>query len=63
MRRTMAAAWLQILLFGLCMIAVSLHAAEEEARLLVLNGTDPYLPAYLEIDSAMRASLAEETAR
>ena len=30
---------------------------------LVLNGTDPYLPAYLAIDSALRASLAQETAR
>ena len=31
--------------------------------MLILNGTDPYLPAYLEIDGAMRASLAQETAR
>ena len=39
------------------------YAAEEEARVLILNGVDPYLPAYLAIDSAMRASLANETAR
>ncbi len=47
----------------LCWIAVPLHAAEEEARVLILNGVDPYLPAYLAIDSAMRESLANETAR
>ena len=48
---------------GLCMIAGSAQAADEEARVLILNGTDPYLPAYLAIDSAMRASLAQETGR
>ena len=59
-----AAAWLlQVMLCGLSMLAGSAHAADEEARVLILNGTDPYLPAYLEIDSAMRASLAEETGR
>ncbi len=31
----------------------------DEARVLILNGLDPYLPAYLAIDSAMRASLAK----
>ena len=41
----------------------SARAADEEARVLILNGTDPYLPAYLAIDSAMRASLAEEPGR
>jgi signal transduction histidine kinase len=30
----------------------------EEARVLILNGLDPYLPAYLAIDGAMRASFA-----
>ena len=43
--------------------AVPVRAAEEEARVLILNGLDPYLPAYLAIDSAMRASLANETSR
>ncbi len=63
-RRMAAAAWLlQIMLCGLCITARSAHAADEEARVLILNGTDPYLPAYLEIDSAMRASLAEESPR
>ena len=55
MRWIMAAAWLQVMLGGLCMTAVPMHAVEEEARVLILNGTDPYLPAYLAIDSAMRA--------
>ncbi len=31
--------------------------------MLILNGADPYLPAYLAIDSAMRARLADETSR
>ena len=46
-----------------CMLTLPARAAEEAARVLVLNGLDPYLPAYLEIDGAMRASLADETAR
>lgn len=48
---------------ALCIAAAPARAAEEEARILILNGTDPYLPAYLEIDSAMRANLARESAR
>ncbi len=44
---------------GLCMPMVPLQAAEDEARVLILNGTDPYLPAYLVIDTAMRASLSQ----
>jgi signal transduction histidine kinase len=48
---------------GLCIAAVPVHAAEEEARVLILNALDPYLPAYLAIDSAMRASLANEGTR
>ncbi len=51
------------MVFGLCVAVVPARAAEEEARVLILNGTDPYLPAYLLIDGAMRASLAKETAR
>ena len=39
------------------------HAAGEEARVVILNGLDPYLPAYLAIDSATRASLAKETTK
>jgi signal transduction histidine kinase len=47
----------------LCITAVPARAAEEEARVLILNGLDPYLPAYLAIDGAMRASLANESSR
>jgi signal transduction histidine kinase len=46
-----------------CMLALPARAADEAARVLILNGLDPYLPAYLAIDGAMRASLADETAR
>jgi signal transduction histidine kinase len=46
-----------------CMLAPPARAAEEESRVLILNGLDPYLPAYLAIDAAMRASLASETTR
>jgi signal transduction histidine kinase len=45
------------------MVAAPASGAEEEARVLILNGLDPYLPAYMAIDSAMRASLAKETNR
>ena len=47
----------------LCTIATPTRAAEDEARVLILNGTDPYLAAFLIVDGAMRASLANETAR
>ena len=64
MRWMMAAAWRQVTLLGLCMIAAApVHAVEEEAHVLILNGLDPYLPAYIVIDGAMRASLANERTR
>ena len=44
-------------------VVVPALAAEEEAHVLILNGFDPYLPANLMMDSAMRANLANETAR
>ena len=59
----MSAAWLLVTFLGLCAAAVPARAAEDEARVLILNGTDPYLPAYLEIDRAMRASLSQEAVR
>ena len=59
----MPAAWLLVTFLGLCAAAVPAHAAEDEARVLILNGTDPYLPAYLEMDSAMRARLAQDAER
>ncbi len=63
MRWTKPLAWLWVMLAGLCVIAVPVHAAEEEARVLILNALDPYLPAYQAIDSAMRAGLAAESTR
>jgi len=38
--------------------ALPLHAAEEEARVLMLYGVDPYLPPFLAMDKAMRESFA-----
>ena len=42
-------------------IAGPLHAADEEARVLMLYGLDPYLTPFLELDKAMRESLAGRT--
>jgi len=44
-------------------IALPLHAAEKEARVLMLYGLDPYLPPFLAMDKAMRERLASETDR
>ena len=63
MKRVQAAARMLSMIAGLCIAAAPAYAAEEEARVLILNALDPYLPAYLAIDAAMRASLAKETAR
>jgi signal transduction histidine kinase len=63
MKRVQAAARALSVIAGLCIAAAPAYAAEEEARVLILNALDPYLPAYLAIDTAMRASLAEETTR
>jgi len=46
-----------------CLCAAPAYANVPEARVLILNGLDPYLPAYQAIDSAMRANLAEATDR
>jgi signal transduction histidine kinase len=51
------------LFLALFAFAPQSRAAEEEARVVILNGVDPYLPAYLVMDSAMRASLATYSAR
>ncbi len=40
--------------------AASSVAADREANVLILNGTDPYYSIYLDIDRAMRASLADQ---
>ena len=56
---------LALLLAGLCCTAFPAHAEDEkgEARVLILNGTDAYLPAYLIADNAMRATFSNEGAR
>ena len=46
---------------ALCVVAAPLHAAERETRVLILNGTDPTLPAFLVQDAAMREALAKNT--
>jgi signal transduction histidine kinase len=51
------------LILVLSWAALPAQAADDEARVLILNGSDPYLPAYLVIDSAMRSALAMETAK
>jgi signal transduction histidine kinase len=48
---------------GLLIAAAPAHAAEEEARVLILNGADAYNFSFLISDGAMRASLADDPAR
>ena len=60
---TTAATFLLVAIIGLCLSLKPAFAAEDEAHVLILNGVDPYLPAYLVIDEAMRAGLTEETTR
>jgi signal transduction histidine kinase len=48
---------------GWCVAVLPAHAAEDEARVVILNGFDPYLPSYMMMDSAMRASLAKESSK
>src|SRR6476660_3572989 len=62
MQRMRLAGRVLAMMVVLCITAVPARSAEE-ARVLILNGLDPYLPAYLAIDGAMRASLANETSR
>jgi signal transduction histidine kinase len=48
---------------ALCIFIAAAHPAEEEARVLMLNGLGSDLPVYQAVDSAMRASLAKDTSR
>ena len=59
-----ASRWLQALmtLLLLCCAAAPACAADDEARVLMLYGLDPYLPPMLAMDKAMRASLASDAA-
>ena len=49
--------------FALACLALPLRAAEEAARVLMLNGLDPYLPTVLALDKSMRESLASGAGR
>lgn len=57
----LVAVWARMLALALACVVVPLRATEDEPRVLILNGVDPYLPAFLAIDTAMRASLAADT--
>ena len=48
---------------ALCVVATPPRAADRETRVLVLNGTDPYLPAFRVINSSMRETLAKDPTR
>ena len=54
---------LLIMTVALAVLASPVRAAEPETRVLILNAVDPYLPAYLVIDAAMRETLAKDTTR
>jgi len=43
---------------ALCCVAAPLHAAEEDAHVVMLYGLDPYLPPFLVMDKAVRESIA-----
>jgi DNA-binding NarL/FixJ family response regulator len=62
MKWRQAVAAVLLVTLGLCITMAPAYASDEEARVLILNGIDPYLPAYLAIDGAMRASLAAQAA-
>lgn len=49
--------------FILGFISLPVHAGDEEARVLMLYGIDPYLPPFLAMDRAMRESLDGTTGR
>jgi signal transduction histidine kinase len=48
---------------ALAVLASPQAAAEPETRILILNATDPYLPAYRAIDATMRETLAKDSTR
>ena len=63
MKGTRVAARLIVGPVVLAVLASSPALAETETRILILNATDPYLPAYQLIDAAMRETLAKDTTR
>ena len=50
-----------VVIAALCIVAMPLRAAERETRVLIINGVDPTLPAFLAMDTAMRDTLAKNT--
>ena len=63
MKRVWALARVLATMVGSCSVALSVYAGGEEARVLILNGVDPYLPAYIAINRAMREALADQSAK
>jgi hypothetical protein len=63
MRGARVAARLIVGAVALAVLASPSAAAEPETRILILNATDPYLPAYQMIDATMRETLAKDTTR
>lgn len=62
MERAFVATCLLASMVWLCLASAAANGGEREAHVLILNGTDPYLPEYLAVDGAMRASLADHGA-
>lgn len=62
MKRVFVATWLLASIVRLCLAGAPANGGDRETHVLILNGTDPYLPQYLAVDSAMRASLANHGA-
>jgi hypothetical protein len=60
-RRAKSLARLFIAAAALCVVATPPRATERETRVLILNGTNPTLPASLLHDAAMREALAKST--
>jgi signal transduction histidine kinase len=63
MKGARVAACLIVGTIALAVLASPSAAAEPEMRILILNATDPYLPAYQIIDATMRETLAKDTTR
>lgn len=63
MKLTLLTTGLLTAILALGVVVQPAHAAEEEAHVLLLNGTDPYLPAYTLYDNALRATLGADGGR
>jgi len=48
---------------GGCVPGLPARAAQDAARVVILNGFDPYLPSYMRMDNGMRAILAKESSK